>query len=149
LDTGWDLDSSCSNSVVNTAEPTDNAPQGVRHRRHLQSRWWTLPEPPAMPPRAPAIDVVFNLGGGHCRTRWQHPQRAHHQRHLQPRWWMISDPLAAPPRGPCHQRRLQNSVPDAVGPTGSAPRGPTIDIILNLGGGCRQTHWQRPLGGPP
>jgi hypothetical protein len=39
-------------------------PPGARHRRHLQHRWWMLPNPSVAPPRGPAIDVFFNLGGG-------------------------------------------------------------------------------------
>jgi hypothetical protein len=40
------------------------------------------------------------------------------------------------------------SLVDAAGPTGSAPRGPTINVVYNLGGGRYWTHRQRPPGGP-
>jgi hypothetical protein len=88
---------SFSTSVVDATGPTGNVPQGVRHRRLLQPQWWTLPGPPTAPPgglpltpsstsvvdavgptdnapRGPAIDVFFNLSGGHYRTRRQYPQ---------------------------------------------------------------------------
>jgi hypothetical protein len=41
------------------------------------------------------------------------------------------------------------SVVDATGPTGSAPRGPAIDVFFNLGGGRYRTHRQRPPGELP
>jgi hypothetical protein len=59
---------SASTSVVATTGPTGSAPQGTHHQRLLQPRWWPLPDPPTVPPRGPAIDVFFNLGGGCCRT---------------------------------------------------------------------------------
>jgi hypothetical protein len=42
-----------------------------------------------------------------------------------------------------------NSVLDVVGPAGSAPRGPAIDVVLKLGGGRYRTRRQRPPRGPP
>jgi hypothetical protein len=27
-------------------------------------QWWPLPDPPAAPPRGPAIDVFYNFSGG-------------------------------------------------------------------------------------
>jgi hypothetical protein len=75
-------------------------PPGGRHRRPLQPRWWPLPNPSAAPPRVPAIDVFFNLGGGGCRTRRQHPQGARHRCLFQTRWWTLSDPPTAPLEGP-------------------------------------------------
>jgi hypothetical protein len=61
-------------SVVAAARPADNTPRG------------------------PAIDVS-NSGGGHCRTRRQHPQGACHRR-LQLRWWPLPDLPIAPPGSP-------------------------------------------------
>jgi hypothetical protein len=49
-----------STSVVDAAGPTGSAPQGARHQRRLQPRWWTMLDLPAAPPRGPAIDVYFN-----------------------------------------------------------------------------------------
>jgi hypothetical protein len=45
----------------------------ARHRHRLQPRWWTLPDAPAVPPKGPAIDVVFKLGGRRCQTHRQRP----------------------------------------------------------------------------
>jgi hypothetical protein len=82
-------------------------PQGGRHRRRLQPRWWTLSDPPVAPPRGqpltlssnlmtdavgrpssasqgPSINVIFKLGGERCQTRRQHPSGARHRRHRQP-----------------------------------------------------------------
>jgi hypothetical protein len=111
-------------------DPSAAPSRGARHQHHLQPPWWMLPDPPAVPPRGPAIDVVFktwwrmlpdppaapprsptiddisNLGGGHYRTHRQHPQGAR------------------------HQRSLQNSVVDAIGPTGNTPRGSTINVVF-------------------
>jgi hypothetical protein len=44
---------------------------------------------------------------------------------------------------------FSTSVVAAVGPTGSTPRGPAIDVFFNLGGGRYRTHQQHPLGGSP
>jgi hypothetical protein len=41
------------------------------------------------------------------------------------------------------------SVVAAVGPASSTPRGTTIDVFFNFGGGRRWTHRQRPPGGMP
>jgi hypothetical protein len=72
-----------SNSVVDAAGPTGSTPQGGHHRCRLQTRWWTLSDPPTTPSSGSAIDVFFNLGppstsssklgGGRCRTHWQRP----------------------------------------------------------------------------
>jgi hypothetical protein len=43
-----------------------------------QDGWWTLPDPLAAPPRGPAIDVFFNLGGGRRWTRRQSHLGARH-----------------------------------------------------------------------
>jgi hypothetical protein len=50
-----------STSVVDTAGSAGSAPKGARHRCHLQPRWWMLSDPPAAPPRWPAINVISNL----------------------------------------------------------------------------------------
>jgi hypothetical protein len=63
LDTGWDLDPSSSNSVVDAARPTGSPPRAC-HQRHLQPQWWTLSDPPTVPPKRLVIDVIFKLGGG-------------------------------------------------------------------------------------
>jgi hypothetical protein len=59
------------NSVVTATGPVDSIPQEARHR-HLQLRWWSLPDLPPATPRGPAINVS-NSGGGCCRTCRQHP----------------------------------------------------------------------------
>jgi hypothetical protein len=38
------------------------------------TRWWLLLDPLAVPPRGGTIDVFFNIGGGRCWTRRQHPK---------------------------------------------------------------------------
>jgi hypothetical protein len=106
---------SSSNSVVDAAGPAGSTPQEARHRHHQQPQWWTLPDQPTAPP------------GGR------------HRHHLQLRWWMLPDPLAAPPGGP-PSTASSNSVVDAARPTGSTLRGPTINVISNLGGGRYRTH---------
>jgi hypothetical protein len=101
-------------------------------------------DPLAVPPKGPAINDIFKLGGGRCRTP------------------------ATPPRGPPSTSSL-TSVVDAAGPTGSAPRGtpstsssslmantvgpacstpkgPAINIIFKLGGGHCWTYRQHPQG---
>jgi hypothetical protein len=80
---------------------------------------------PAVPPRGPATDVVFNLGDGCCWTRQQ----------------------CLPGSPP--STSSSNSVVDASRPTDSTPRGPTIDVIFKIGGGCYQTCRQSLPVGPP
>jgi hypothetical protein len=94
--------------MVDAAGPTNNAPQGVHHRRHLQTRWWTLSDPLAAPPRWLAINIVFKT-----------------------RWWMLPDPLVVPPRGPAIDVIFKLGS-GRYGPTDSAPKGPAIDIISNM-----------------
>jgi hypothetical protein len=56
--------------VVDSVGPAGSVPKGACHRRHLQPRWWMLPDPPAAPPRGPAIDVLQQLvaiAGIHCQ----------------------------------------------------------------------------------
>jgi hypothetical protein len=89
-----------------------------------QTRWWSLPDPSAPPPRGPTIDAISNsvvdvVGpadsipeGAHHRRHLQNSvadavgpagstsQGASHRRHLTPRWWTLPDPLVVPPRGP-------------------------------------------------
>jgi hypothetical protein len=115
---------SSSNSVVNAAGPASNAPQGGRHRRHLQTQWSTLPNLLVAPPGA------------------------RHQRRLQPRWWTLPDPPAAAPGG-SPSTSSSNLVVDAAGPSGSTTSGPAINIIFKLSGGRCRTHQHRPLGGLP
>jgi hypothetical protein len=136
---------SSSTSEVDTTEPTDSTPRGPAidvvfniGGRHCQNRR-------QHPPGGPVIDVLFNLDGGHCRTRLQLPQGARHGRLLQPRWWTLLDPPVAPPRGP-PSTSSSTSVVDVAGPTDSAPRGPTIDVFFNLGGGRYRTRRHRPQG---
>jgi hypothetical protein len=64
---------SSSTSVVATARPTSSAPQEAHHRHHLRPQWWLLSDLSVALPMGPTIDVFFNLGGGHCQTRLQHP----------------------------------------------------------------------------
>jgi hypothetical protein len=73
-------------------------------------------EPTSSTSRGPAIDVVFNIGGGHCQNRRQHP-----------------------PGGPSSMS-YSTSVMDAVRPASSSPRGPALDVFFNLGGGRCRTH---------
>jgi hypothetical protein len=56
--------------MVAAAGLVGSTPQEVRHRRLLQLRWWPLLDTLAAPHMGPAIDVFFNIGGGHSRTRW-------------------------------------------------------------------------------
>jgi hypothetical protein len=62
-------------------------------------------------PQGPAIDVIFNLGGGRYQTRRQCP-------------------LGGPPSS-----SSSTLVVEATVPTRSAPRRLVIDIFFNLGGG--------------
>jgi hypothetical protein len=118
-------------------------PQGAHHR-HLQLRWWPLPEILTSTPRGPTIDV-FNIGGGRCRTCRQHPQGVRHLR-LQLRWWPLSEILTATPRGP--PSTSSTSVVVAAGPAASTPRGPAIDVCLNLVPSAR-IILAAPTRGPP
>jgi hypothetical protein len=127
-------------------------------------RCWTHQQRPL---GGPPSTSSSKLGSGCCRTHRQHPPGGSHQRRLRPQWWTLSDPPAAPlgappsmssskfssrscqtcrqhPQGPHHRCHLQNSVAEAARPVGSTPRGPAIDIILNLGGGRCRTHRQCP-----
>jgi hypothetical protein len=70
---------SFSNSVVDAVRPASSATQGGHHRRCLQTQSWTLPDPTTTPPGGPAIDVIFKLSGGCCRTRRQRPQGGCHR----------------------------------------------------------------------
>jgi hypothetical protein len=129
-------------------------PPGSHHRRLLQHWWWPLLDPLAAPPRGlpstssstlvvdtagpadssprgPAIDVFFNLGGGCFWTHRQCPQVACNRCLLQHWWWMPPDPSAVPPEG-LPSTSSSTSVVDAAEPTGSAPRGPAIDVFFNL-----------------
>jgi hypothetical protein len=112
---------SSSNSVMDAVGLADRAPQGAHHRCRLQTRWWTLPDPPTVPLGGAAIDVIFKLGGGCYWTRRQRPQGGRHRRHLQPQWWTLPDPPAAPPLGGLTSTSSSNSVVDAVAPFDSAP----------------------------
>jgi hypothetical protein len=78
--------------------------------------------PAGSAPRGPAIDVIFNLGGGHYRTH-----------------------RLCPPGGPPSTSSL-NSLVDAVRPPDSGPRGPAINVVFNLSGGRYQTRRQHPQG---
>jgi hypothetical protein len=121
---GGPLSTSSSTLVVAAAGPIGSTPLWAHHRRPLQPRWWPLPDPPTAPLRVSAIDVLFNLGGGHCRTHRQHPPGGPpstssstlmvatagpadsaplgglHRRLLQPRWWPLPGLPAAPLGGP-------------------------------------------------
>jgi hypothetical protein len=101
---------------------------------------------PAAPPRGPALDVIFNLGGGCCQTHRQRPP-----------WGLPSTPsstsvvdAAGPadsaPQGACHSSTL---MVDADGPTDSAPLGPTIDVVFHISGRHCWTRHQHPPRGPP
>jgi hypothetical protein len=128
-----------------------------RHRRLHQLWWWPLQDPPAAPlrgppsmssstsmwplldppvasPKGPAINVFFVFGGGRCQTHRQHPQGVRHRHLLQLQWWPLPDPPTAPPRGPPLTPSL-TSVVATAGLTGSTPKGPTIDVFFNFGGG--------------
>jgi hypothetical protein len=160
---------SSSNSVVDATRPTNSAPRGACHRRHLQTQWWTLPDPLAAPPGGLPLTSSSTSVADAVRLTSSAPQGACHQRHLQPQWWTLSDPLAAPPPqvatihvvfnldgGRCqtHQQHLQgppsrsssNLVEDAGEPIDSTPRGPIIDVIIKVNSGRCRTHWQHPPG---
>jgi hypothetical protein len=96
-------------SVVATVRTTDSTSQGGRHRR-LQLQWWPLPEIPTAPPRGPAIDI-FYIVGGRCQKYRQHP--------------ICGLPSAS-----------STSVVATAGNTNSTPRGPVIDVVFNFDGGC-------------
>jgi hypothetical protein len=130
---------SSSTSVVAAAGAPGSTSQGARHRHLHQLRWWPLSELPAAPCGGPAIDVLINFGGGCCWSSRQYPLRgppstscstsvvdaagapgstlqgARHQRPHQLRWWPLPELPAAPPRGA------------------------TIDVLLNFGGGHCQS----------
>jgi hypothetical protein len=100
-------------------------------------------------PRAPAIDVISNLGGGRCRTHRKRPQgphhrrslqnlvvdavgptdsapqEAHHQCHLQPRWWTLPNPPIMPLGA--HHRCLTATGSRCQYPLPTPPRGPLVD----------------------
>jgi hypothetical protein len=59
-------------AVVAAVRAPDSTSQGARHRHLLQLRWWPLPKLPAAHPRGPAIDIIFNFGGGHYQNTQQH-----------------------------------------------------------------------------
>jgi hypothetical protein len=92
------------------------------HRRHLQHRWWPLPDLPPVPPGGPpsrsSTSVVADV-----RPAASTPLGAHHQR-LQLRWWLLPDLPPAPPQEG------------------------TIDVSNFSGGRC-WTYRQHLLGGPP
>jgi hypothetical protein len=73
-------------------------------------------------PQGPAIDVIFNIGGGRC---WTHQQCL---------------------RGGPPSTSSSTSMVNAARPVGSAPQGPAIDIIFNIGGGHCRTRRQCPQG---
>jgi hypothetical protein len=54
--------------MVDAVGPTDSAPLGARHRRHLQNSVVDAARPAGSTPRGPTIDVFFNLGGGRYQT---------------------------------------------------------------------------------
>jgi hypothetical protein len=160
-----------STSVADVARPTGSAPLGARHRCRLQTRCWTLSDPPVGPPggppstsssnsvvdatgptgcapKGPANHVIFNLGGGRCRTRRQRPPGARHPHHFQTRWWTLPDPPIVPPGGP-PSMSSSNSVVDAARLASSAPRGPAIDVVFKLGRGRCPTNQQCHPGGLP
>jgi hypothetical protein len=111
-----------SNSVVDAAGPAGSTPQG----------------PPSMPssnlvvdatgptgstPQGGTIDVVFKLGGGRCQTHQQRPP--------------VGLPSMSSSTSARHRRHLQNSVVDAVGPTGSAPQGDRHQRLAATGSHCQ------------
>jgi hypothetical protein len=140
---------SLATSVVDAAGPTDSAPhrwptndvifnhgggrcwthrwcpQGARHGRPLQTRCWTLPDPPVAPRRGPpstsSSKLVVDAAG----------------------------PASSAPQGGCHRRRLQTRWSTQPDPPKMPPREPTIHGIFNLGGGRCRTRRQRPPRGPP
>jgi hypothetical protein len=98
------------------------APPGVSHR-HLQLRWWPLPEIPTAPPRGGATIDVFIFGGGHCRKSRQHPLGGPSSTSSTSVVATAGHPANTPHGG--HHRPLQHQwwpLPDL--PT-SPPRGPS------------------------
>jgi hypothetical protein len=121
-------------SVVATIGSTTSTLQGAHHRHLLQLWWWPLPNPPAACPRGPVINAFYNFSGGPSRIHQQHPRGAHDRRLLQLHWWPLPDPLAAPPRGPPSMSSIISLVATTRS-AGSTPRGPTINVLYNFGGG--------------
>jgi hypothetical protein len=97
---------SSSTSVVDAVGPAGSAPRVHTIDVVFKTRWQPLSDPLTVPPWGPAIDVVFKLGGGHCRT---HRQRL----------------LVGPP-----SMSTSTSVVDTAGPIGNAPQGPAIDVVF-------------------
>jgi hypothetical protein len=130
-----------STSVVDTVGPTGSAPQGPQHRYRLQTRWWTLPDPPTTPLGGPAIDIIFKLGGERCRTHEQRPlggptidvvfKLGHGQCQTRPHCH----------RGGRHRRRLQTGWWTLLDPPVGPPGWSAIDVIFKLGGGRCETRW--------
>jgi hypothetical protein len=83
-------------------------PMGLAINVVFKTQWQTLLDPPAVPPRGPAINIFFKLGGGSFQTHRQCT-------------------TGGPPSTPS-----STSMVDAAGPTGSTPRGATIDVLQQL-----------------
>jgi hypothetical protein len=64
----------------------------------FKTQWWTLPDPLAVPPRGPTIDVIFKLGSGRY------------------------EPTDSAPKGPAIDV-ISNMVVDTIGPVDSALQG--------------------------
>jgi hypothetical protein len=139
--------------------------KGAHHRR-FQIWWWPLPDLPIAPPGGPpsiSPTLVVAAAGPAAST----PGARH--RHLQLRWWPLLDLPPAPPRG--LPSTSPTSVVAAAGPTASnapggppstsptpvvaaagpidiTPRGPAIDVSLNLLPAAR-IFLVTPTRGPP
>jgi hypothetical protein len=114
-----------STSVVDIARLASSTPMGAHHRHHLQTRWWTLLDSPAMPPRGPTIDVISDLVVDAVGPTGSATQGPTIDVIFKPRWWTLPDPLTA------------------------LPRGPPSTSFLKLGGGCYRTRRQHLPGGQP
>jgi hypothetical protein len=55
--------------MLEAAGPTGSASQGARHRHRLQNSVADAAGHAGSTPRGPAINIVLDLGRGHCRTR--------------------------------------------------------------------------------
>jgi hypothetical protein len=151
MDPEWGL-------VVAAVGDTSSTPQGARHR-HLQLRWWQLPDlPPAPPgglPSTSSTSVVPAVG-----PTASTPQGARHRclQLLDLQLWHLMDlgwgPLVAAvgdidntPQGACHRRLQLQWWPVSDLPP-APPRRPAIDVF-NFGGcHCRTCRLHPPWGLP-
>jgi hypothetical protein len=82
----------------------------------------------------------LKLSGSRYRTHHQRPPENPPSMSSSTSMVDAVGPTDSAPLGARHRHHLQNSVVDAARPAGSTPRGPTIDVFFNLGGGHYQTY---------